>query len=208
MRTRLQRILGNRGFEDPRLDDWINDGLMDVTGAVEFQELECMTTSQTTPGEDSVALPNDLYAIKNIKIDGEGRILRVTTSEWFTHSHEDPDSEGVPEIWARDRNTLRLFPIPGDVYDLRLHYQREHSSLSVETERTEMGATWDRGVILAAAHHASMDLGEVARANDFLSRLSSYASSRISSREYETDSPTERGLNIARSKSDLRGLEM
>lgn len=205
MKGRLQRMLGNRGFSDSRLGDWVHDGLYELGGGTKMPEDECIVSADLTVDDGEYGLPNDLVAIQGVKIDEEQRVLKITPQEYF--KKDFTADSALPELYTRVQDHIRLYPVPDETYTMSIFYRREHPALVADNDQHEYDSQWDRAILLFAAHHAHMDLGESTRANDFLRRAAIYVRSRIHPDELEAEAPAERGVNVARSKSDIKGLE-
>lgn len=203
-RERLQRSLGNRGLPSDQLDDWINDAVQDIGGSMDFEVLHCTTSTTVSEGENFIEVPDDFFGIQQVVLEGNHKVLFLPL-EAFTEKDFDAD-KATPEVFTLEDGGIRLWPPVDEDYTLRLHYVRHPPKLTEDDDTTEFSPTWDRAVLLNAAYHAHLDLGEPQAAQNFLARFLGYVRSRIQDVEWHAETTAERGLGVATDRSDLQGF--
>lgn len=201
----LDEILGRRGHTPAKLDNWIHDGYYDLTGAVDFQELNRTSTAVIAVGDNSVTLPTDMQWVR-------GPVRDVTDDSMLIYEDQtnflgrDEDAVGIPSHWTRIGNTLRVWTTPEVATKIRLLYNIFPPRFVDESDVTVLPPTWDRVIEMYAAYHALLTLGENANATDWLSRAVAYQRSRLLSTEFETEGVSG-GVWVAFTESDLTGLK-
>lgn len=206
-RTRLQTMLGNQGFTDTELDYWINDGVQDVAGALDLKKLRCIKTVETAANDNNLSLPNDFVAPLALKIDGQQKLTSMGVDQYFLYDPTDSDNVGVPRSYVWSDSGLWLYPVPDDIYTVRMLYRRDAAQLAVDTDTSEFPATYDRAILLSAVHHGFFDTGDTLTSADALARFMTYIRSRIQPEEWEAEAWNDRGVWVPTSLDDLRGFE-
>ena len=181
-RDDLQLALGNRGFSEPQLDNWINVGLGDLTSQWEFEELDA-TTPETVLANINTFTP--------IAVEGITGMANVTDKLFMTRIEEpawqrlDPLTTGQPKQWFRRGADIMVWPTPTVETNFALETLATHPPLIDPTDTTELQSMWDRAVHLLSMAHALTDLEEAERSAFFFNSASRYISKRIDLRKVD-----------------------
>jgi hypothetical protein len=200
-RSRLTTILGDRSFDNEDLDDWINAGLYELTGAIDMEELRENVVIRTIPGRQKYFLLNEPYSVSGVLFYNDSRrLLRVGLDILLARSRE----RGRPDSWARDGKFIVFHPIPDKAEDIQVYGFKEARALEEDEDTTPYRATWDRAILLLGAANALFDVGDSERAVQYLERARQYIGSRVA--EPARDSHSEgAGVNVARTLHDVTG---
>jgi hypothetical protein len=177
-RTDLQSALGDRGFENPRLDRWVNFGYLDLAGAIGFESLERDVERATVIGNRSVAVPDNIMAVKVIRDKTNDRIVSwVPKTEYFRRSSA---SAGQPTHWTRHGEEILLHPVPDGVFAIDIFYHAMPDRLTGVGDTTALPDTWDVAIHLLSVYHALQAVGEEQRASSWWARAVSFIQTRLS----------------------------
>lgn len=176
-RGELSAVTGGRAnIGDPRIDLWINFGYFDVTGAVEFDELEDELEVTTTSSVDSVNLPSTVRSVYGVR-GPSGLLQWVTKHEWMRLFGA---ASAEPTKWTRIGNEIKLSPTPNALYSLIAFTKVDADKLEADTDVTVLPRTWDMAVHYLAVSHAYYAMEEVATGANWLNRAIAYIQTRAS----------------------------
>lgn len=144
--TRMRRYLGfNTRLDSAVIVDALKDAQVELESRPElpwFLITEVASIS-TTAGEQRVAVPSDfireyereaLY-LYNKDDDKEYAILEKRDADDLRKEYsEEEDDRDEPKFYALDGKYFRLFPIPDDIYTLKLIYYAEDTKLDNNVE--------------------------------------------------------------------------
>lgn len=176
-RGRLQFMLGNRGFEDSTLDNWINEGISDLTAQKDFDELTNVIEGEIPNGNSVVAWVGNPAIDGILELRTEDNLLTRIGFARFTQLDPTETSEH-PLYWCRIDGLVTVWPKTKGVVKVAGIYLARHPTLSNPAEVTQIDARWDRVIELMAAHHALIDLEEADRAAYFL-QMSQMMTARV-----------------------------
>lgn len=181
-RTRLQTTLGNRGFSDTQLDIWINAGVLELAGAIEFEQLKVTGSVSFADGTQAYTLATDLVKVTAVHIPDEEWTLIKSSVEAIETLRRD--FEDIPRFWAvRGENKLVVHPIPDQSYNGEYVYYKEPDTLSASGDTTDLPSAFDNAVYMFAASHAFFDLDEYEKGSFWQNRAAAHAGSRITDAE-------------------------
>lgn len=174
MKVRIANEI-NRGDLAPEIDAAIGDAIDYWSGERYFFNETRDTTFQTVAAQDSYGI-NEFNDILNvIKIDYvhcivSGQIFKVyqRRPETIELSIQNSGlSIGIPAEYSFYNQALRLYPVPGDVYDIRVAYQRAMPQPATDTET---GNVWMTGAERLIRSQAKAELyshvSDIADANE------------------------------------------
>jgi hypothetical protein len=174
-RSELNDVVGDRAVvAAARVNRWINFGYLDVTGAVEFAELEELPTVNTAIGTESYAVPADARAVLGV-MTPDKMLGWMPKHEWMRIRNS---TTGAPIRWTRLGNQLKISPIPSSVMTLTLLIKKEAAALALDTDVTVLPDTWDLAIHYLSVSHAWYALKELASGTAWLNRAISYIQTR------------------------------
>lgn len=197
-REELDLIFGDRSFtnENTFYDRWTNFGYLEVTTAIDFEELDAEFSITTADGGEDYDGPSDPLAIKMIRDETNDRNLDwVEKQELF---RQPKTSTGEPEVWTRHITEIFLRPVPDDIYTLTGIYKKTPDLLSSASDTTVLQAAWDQGIIYFAISHGFMVLGEEDRGIAWYNRGLAFAQSRMTEGKF-----SEGTVGLRQSQADL-----
>ena len=180
-RTDLQSALGDRGFENPRLDRWINHGYLDLAGSVDFEVLNTDASIDTVAATQTIDTPSGAMIVQLVRDQDNDNLLGwVPKVEFFRRS---ASVSGKPTHWTRHGDLIYLYPIPDDAYEMWVPYKAAPELLAATLDVSVLPDIWDLAIFYLSAHHALVALGDEQRAASWFSRAVLYIQSRMT----ETD---------------------
>ncbi len=176
-RTDLQLALGNRGFDEPRIDGWVNVGLQDLLSQHEFEEME---------GNFSVGMTAHIGFFEPASAQGIIAMSNETDKISMTRISESAfqrlefNFEGKPKFWVRrGLDLIWVWPTPAVATSIKYDIQNTEDVLVGDGATTDLQSMWDRAVHLLAMAHALTDLEEAERSIFFFNGASRYIAKRI-----------------------------
>lgn len=130
-----------------RLEGWANFVLseMKLHGIL---GPDATTTIATVAGTGTYNLPAALDVVDTVYLEDSGEVdtlLYVPPQEFAKHLAWDDDYQGVPEEYTLPLRptgsvtpTIRLWPVPGAVYTVRVNYQADFSSITDDADVLEL----------------------------------------------------------------------
>lgn len=131
-----QAVFDNTGRTDKAsvTDRGLNFGLDEAISRHDFRDLRVEADVDTVAGSDSVALPEDLVNLLEVRlVDSTGEVLdrplRVRSKVWLVRRfpNASEQSHGKPAWGYEEGLRLHLIPTPDLVYTLRLSYYSKPS---------------------------------------------------------------------------------
>lgn len=200
-RGELDLIFGDRSItnEETIFNRWINFGYLEITGALDFEELEEHDdTITTSASDDEYGAPTDALAIKLIK-----DLTNDQTLEWVSKPdlfRRPVGGEGEPLYWTRHKGDIYLRPTPDGAYNLRIFYKKSPTLLSGNGDQTVLQDMWDQAIVYFSASHGFMMLGEEQRGVAWYNRGVRYSQSRMTEQKFQEGTI---GLKMAQADRDL-----
>lgn len=176
-RSRLQLMLGNRGFENSDLDYWINTGVEDLASRYIWQELQSPFTGGINPGTNILLpiTPDNIYGYLTLKNESDDKpMIKVGQQKWNRLNSEN--ESGKPKYWIREGDQVLVWPSNNtdSVVLVSGSCIREHPLLVLDIDTTLFGRRWDRAVQYLAAVHALNDLEETSRSEVYANIVGRY----------------------------------
>jgi len=166
---------------------------MDLTGALDFDELNDIYDLALTPGENAYDVPEGTRMVKAVIDDYEDRLLDyVDPTEFFRLNRAQ---EGDPIRWTRYANQIFLHPTPDGDPEYIIMRKMDPAPLVLDGDTTPLSATWDAAVLMLAVYHGMLAIAEnEQRANSWMIRAVTYIQTRATQAEMFTK---ESGLGLA-----------
>ena len=143
-------MAGTFGDMVSRIDDELIRGGADNTRiqneiltAIKHYEIERfwfnegVSTSTTTAGQGTLAVPTDLIEIDDYQVTVSGRPRTIDPLDWATFLREggtDPAFKGQPRAYCYYADQFWLLPIPDNAYVLTLSYVKQLAALVNQTD--------------------------------------------------------------------------
>lgn len=204
-RNRLQHILGNRGFSNADLDDWLNMGLSAIVGYQEFDQQKLCAFLDTVPGAYKYVMPERYLGMISIVDITNKRRLRFTDLRNFALLEQDTtenEARGKPTKWSRRKDTIMIWPNPDGVYRIELYYYEDFPAMNDANGVSPLPRTYDYSILAYAASYAFSELDEDARSDWWLQRAIHHTRSRMTEEEYQMGTPSE-GVRVLTSLDEL-----
>jgi hypothetical protein len=204
LRAEVSSNLSEVGYDNDRLDTWINLGYIEVATAMEpdrFTWSACATFAQRGR---SFVLPQNTVAVRSVVDKTHKRRLVYVSPENF-ELLESGGRAGYPQRWTRLGSTIRVWPEPYENTDVRLLLIREPLRLVLATDVTEISARWDAAVMMMATRYAFMGVRNIKVAEDWLQMASATIRSRQSESWLEANTFSE-GVWVPQNEHELYNL--
>lgn len=160
-----------------QINRWINAGYMEVTGAVDFPELDDVFNVATSSGVDEYAGPTDSAGWVGVYDESNDTLLeRVTLSQLY---RRDRSTNDTPEFWSRKGDTLILSPKPDTVINERIIHKKTPALLDDDADLTSIPGTWDQAIYLLAVSNGHLSFAEENRATFWRNLAVAYIQSRF-----------------------------
>ena len=157
--TRLAES-GSGFYTDAEINQWLTDGVRDVSVTVE--PLETTATVTTVTSTQEYLLPQDTLSIRRADYLGTNSVwYALTETTWQSLYQRDPDwinaTTGAPEQWYwRQANVIGVTPAPSATYagaaKLRILYTYLPAAMSGDTSVTGLPEWLDDTVVLFAVY--------------------------------------------------------
>lgn len=180
-RTDVGTALGGQGRPTFQLDRWVNQGYLDVCGAVDFDIFDDYSNIPTVNAQSYIPTPQNTVIVKAIKDETNDRNLGwIPLAEYLRREA----IAGQPTHFTRLKDQIKLTPVPNGVFSLLVIRKMDPNTLVAENDVTAIPATWDAAVFLLAVHHAWLALNQEARAAVWLGRAVTYMQSRMTEKDF------------------------
>jgi len=200
-RDGLNLALGDKRQGNERLDQWINDGVIELFGELDIQGRRQGATADTVIDQREYDVPVDLLAMLVLRITDVNKRLIKTSIENFEAF--DKTTKGTPTHYTRVGAFISLFPLPEAVQELELFFIKEPPALALVTDTSGLPSMYDRVIHLISLRNALIDLEQNDRAT-FTFQIAENKLRKLPTEEWlESQNPQE-GIAIARSFRDLQ----
>jgi|SRR3569623_198142 len=116
-----------------------------INRAIDFYEgerfafNEAIATASTVASQEYYAEPTDCMEIDSLTITVSGRTYQLTRRDvhWFQDVYFSGTHTGLPTDFTTYDEQIRLYPIPNDVYTLKIYYQKSYSDLSADADTND-----------------------------------------------------------------------
>ncbi len=122
---RVRNLAGDvsaQQFDNSSLVDWINSACRQA--AIDNSLIQVTGSTALASGNSEVTLPERIFKIHNISIDGEG--IKLSSYQDFLERNDDlvgnSDGRGKPQLAYQWEGKLFVFPAPDKDYTLKIYY--------------------------------------------------------------------------------------
>ena len=200
-RDGLNLALGEKRQGNERLDQWINDGVIELFGELDIQGRRQGATADTVIDQREYDVTVDLLAMLVLRITDVNKRLIKTSIENFEAF--DKTTKGTPTHYTRVGAFISLFPLPEAVQELELFFIKEPPALALVADTSGLPSMYDRVIHLISLRNALIDLEQNERAT-FTFQIAENKLRKLPTEEWlESQNPQE-GIAIARSFRDLQ----
>lgn len=160
-----------------QMNRWINAGYLEVTGAVDFPELDDVFNVATSSGVNEYAGPTDSAGWIGVYDESNDTLLeRVTLNQLY---RRDRSTNDTPEFWTRRGDTLILSPTPDAVINERILHKITPALLDDDSDKTAIPGTWDQAIYMLAVSNGHLSFAEENRATFWRNNAVAYIQSRF-----------------------------
>jgi hypothetical protein len=208
-RTDVQSALGDRGFDNPRLDRWINYGYHDLAGSVDFEVLDDDETTATVDATQTIASPANSMVVKLIRNNTSDNLLGWVPKAELMRRSVTITSE--PKNWTRHKDLIYLSPVPDGVYSLFVVFKTPPARFTTAVDVSVFPDIWDPAIFQLSVHHALLALGDEQRSVAWLSRAITYIQTRITEADLHAEasglgaSLPPSGANLQKRLASMQG---
>jgi hypothetical protein len=200
-RDGLNLALGEKRQGNERLDQWINDGVIELFGELDIQGRRQGATADTIADQRTYDVPLDLLAMLSLRINEVNKRLIKTSIENFESF--DITTTGTPTHYQRAGAFISLFPLPDAIQTMQMFFIKEPPALSGVGDTSGLPSMYDRVIHLISLRNALIDLEENERAT-FTFQIAENKLRKLPTEEWlESQNPQE-GIAIARTFQDLQ----
>ena len=122
-------------------------------------EIEVTATITTVAGTQTYATPTRFWYTQALRDETNERVLLYKPIQWILA--QDTDTDGPPQYYTRQADTILLYPTPDAVYSItHYHTARPAELASTPTSTVFNGLEWDEIVTWGAVWRCFQLLGE------------------------------------------------
>lgn len=174
--------LNEQDISDPRVDQLLNLSFWELTSKFPFKEKDLRAEFSTVAGTEDYSIASEinvggvtLDALQGLSVvDSQGKshpLQRATEQfleeEWSSSS----EYQSMPEYYVRRADWIRLWPIPDDVYTVRVLLLQTLATLAfLSVETTGLPREWDELTVEGAitrGHYYNQDYNLAQQAENF-----------------------------------------
>ena len=174
--------LNEQDISDPQVDRLLNLSFWELTSKFPFEEKNIRADFPTVAGTGDYSIATEiniggitLDALQNLSVlDSQGKthVIQRATEAWIeTEYSTDANSQAMPEYYVRRGDWIRLWPIPDDVYTVRVLLLQTLATLAYLTvETTGLPREWDELTVEGAitrGHYYNQDYKLAQQAENF-----------------------------------------
>lgn len=201
-RDLLNLALGDKGQTNERLDRWINAAIEELFVMLDIEGRRICAQTPTIEGQERYLLPANCVATLVLSdITSKKRLTKVAIENY---EKLDPTRTGKPRQYARVDRHLYLYPIPDGEYLIHMFYVKAPTQLSSASDVSELTSAYDRVIHLLATRNGMLDLGMDEKATTRYQTAINQLRMIPTEEWLESQNVAERGIEIARSESDIR----
>ncbi len=200
-RDGINLALGEKRQGNERLDQWVNDAVIELFGELDIQGRRQGATADTIIDQREYDVPSDLLAMLSLRINDVNKRLIKTSIENFELF--DNTTTGTPTHYQRTGAFISLFPLPDAIQELQMFFIKEPPVLAATADTSGLPSMYDRMIHMISLRNALIDLEENDRAT-FIFQAAENKLRKLPTEEWlESQNPQE-GIQIARSFEDLQ----
>jgi hypothetical protein len=149
----VRERLDDPTFDNVKITRWANWVIYDICSRTNFPFLENSTTVSTIVSTQDYTLASiaaDLNKVKSVIDTTNERELTYVKPEELDSKYKDMsnDTTGQPIYWTVYGDTLRVYPLPDDVYTLQVRYKANPTELTVASDTAIIPEVYSETVIL------------------------------------------------------------
>jgi hypothetical protein len=167
------------GVDDNDLSDsdavlLVNRSYWELIDKFPFREKETTATFTTTIGERNYTVPSPFEAVRQLSIvePDLNKLIVLQRQTIFGHESSrstDSDDEGFPTHYLREKNLIRLYPIPDKVYTITVKYWTTLADLDTSTSNPLLPQNWHEIVLYGSCWRAALRFRDTDQYNMFRS---------------------------------------
>lgn len=188
-------------YDEDDLDLWINAGVHEVMGAVEFDDAKLHATVDIAAGAYEYGLPAEVLAITSVGWASEN-IWLIKMNPDAMLGLKRATGGRRPTRYAKRGRTLMLYDTPDRDGTLDLFYIADLPLNSDADSVTPYPSTWDEAIYRFSAAAAFYDLNDDERGLFWHDRAVKYAGSRILESEMGAEA-TSAPVQVVSNPADL-----
>lgn len=200
-RDGLNLALGEKRQGNERLDQWLNDGVIQLFGELDIAGRRQGATADTVIDQREYDVPTDLLAMLVLKNNTTRKRLLKTSIENFQLF--DDTAVGSPTHYTRVGAFISVHPLPNVVEQLELFFIKEPPVLALPTDTSGLPSMYDRIIHLIGLRNALIDLDEGERSVSTL-QIAENQLRRLPTEEWLEGQNPQEGIQIAQSLRDLQ----
>ena len=200
-RDGINLALGEKRQSNERLDQWVNDAIVELFGELDIAGRRQGATADLVIGQREYDVPTDLLAMLVLRITDINRRLIKTSVENFELF--DETTTGSPTHYMRVGPFISVFPLPDAVKELKLFFIKEPATLALPADTSGLPSMYDRVIHMIGLRNALIDLEENERATFIFQAAENKLRKLPTEAWLESQNPQE-GVQIARSFRDLQ----
>lgn len=182
IRTRLRRRVGSpdaTDVTDASLNEFINTAYRDIASRFRFHKVRKLCTFDTIASTSRYGLPTDCEVVLRLRDQTTGMKLRKEDDSFEAGLEGVADTvEGVPASYLRQRDWVKISPVPDGVYTIEVFYKAGITDLVNDTDSPVIPASWHEGIVKLARHGFYDDAGDVPKAQYALQNYASWLSTK------------------------------
>lgn len=163
----------NLASDPPKIGAYqlLNESYWEILDRLNFREKESSGTFPTVAGTRYYQVPTSFDALRMISVEDLDSGLhtpleRMTMYEYETIYSSDEDTQGKPQKYGREKNGIRIWPTPDDVYTLTIKFWAALSDLSSTNSFPEIPRAWHEVIKFGALWRGYLLIGDHARAGN------------------------------------------
>ena len=175
--------LDEQDMGDPSVDRLLNLSFWELTSKFPFEEKNLRSEFSSVAGTENYSLSTEIEAAGAIEmeafqgmsvVDDEGKAhaLQSAAENWLETQYSTATTfRGRPEYYVRRDDLIRLWPVPDDVYTIRVLLLRSLDTMVyLSVEQTGLPREWDELTVEGAitrGHYYNQDYKLAQQAENF-----------------------------------------
>lgn len=153
----------------------LNRSYWEVLDKFPFREKEQTATFTTAQGQRNYTVPTLFEALRQLSITNpdNNELIPLKRSTIYVHEGErdlDADAEGFPEKYVREKNLIRLLPVPDQTYTITIKYWTILDDLDNNTGTTvdlTVPQIWHEIILFGGIWRSFLRLRDFSAANQY-----------------------------------------
>jgi hypothetical protein len=175
--------LDEQDMSDPKVDRLLNLSFWELSSKFPFEEKNIRSTFATSAGTENYSLATEIEAAGGIEMEafqgmsvvddqGKAHVLQRATEAWLETQYSTATTfRGMPEYYVRRDDVIRFWPVPDDVYTIRVLLLRSLDTMQyLSVEQTGLPREWDELTVEGAitrGHYYNQDYNLAQQAENF-----------------------------------------